>query len=226
MPKHGQAADPTILTDGYKVVMNELIGGIAGQAGQTHAANWLRDLYRHHGIGYALLEANSLYRNLQEGAATTYSAQRFAATWIGNLVNGMLSEDELAALSPIPIARGANQRQIAGDHYNKRPIQHWDFAIGNDLSYLGGQATKYVSRWRDKNGVVDLQKAMHFIEKMEEVHSQPPTPVSLSDYFTAQELGWHEQIVVAMIFSYERTLEPMFLRHAREALALLLDQQK
>jgi hypothetical protein len=225
MPKPGQAADPTVLTAGYRVVINELTSGTAGQAGQAHAANWLRDLYRHRNIGSQLLEQNSLYRQLLEGTCDKYAAQRFAATWISNLLDGVLTEDELNHMPPNPVPLSANERQVAGDHYNKRPIQHWDFAVGNDMSYLGGQATKYVSRWKDKNGVVDLQKAGHFIEKMIEVHSRPPTPVGLEDYFAAQQLGPQEQVIVAMIYAYERTLDVAFLRQAAEALRALVDQQ-
>jgi hypothetical protein len=227
MPKPGQAADPTILTEGYRVVMNDLMRGTAGQAGQAHAANWLRDLYRYRHIGNQLLEQNSLYRQLLEGTCNKYAAQRFAATWISNLVEGTLTDDELASAA-VTLGKpvGANDRQVAGDHYNKRPIQHWDFAIGNDMSYLGGQASKYVSRWKDKNGVVDLQKAGHFIEKMIEVHSKPPTPVGLEDYFAAQQLGPQEQVVIAMIHAYERTLDVAFLRQAAEALRALVDQQQ
>jgi hypothetical protein len=225
MSKPGQAADPTILTAGYRVVINELTSGTAGKAGQAHAANWLRDLYRHRHIGNQLLEQNSLYQQLLAGTCEKYAAQRFAATWISNLLDGVLTEDELNHMPPNSVPLGANERQVAGDHYNKRSIQHWDFAVGNELSYLGGQASKYVSRWKDKNGVTDLQKAQHFLQKMIEVHSKPPTPIGLTDYFAAQDLGWHEQIVIGMIFAYERTLDPALLRHAAEALQALLDQQ-
>lgn len=227
MPKYGQPDDPTILTSGYRTVHAELINGTAQKSGQAHAANWLRDLYRHRNIGNALLEQNSLYQSLQAGTCTAYAAQRMAAAWISNLIDGVLSEDEQGSQdAATPQNLSANDRQVAGDHYNKRPVQHWDFVVSHDFSYLGGQATKYVSRWRDKNGVVDLQKAMHFIEKMEEVHEKPPAPIDLGAYLTAQELGWEERIVVAMIYSYEQTLNPYFLRCAREALARLLDKQK
>ena len=58
----------------------------------------------------------------------------------------------------------ANDRQVGGDHY-KGDSQHWDWAWDNDLDYFQGQITKYVARWKDKNGIQDLQKAQHFLEK-------------------------------------------------------------
>lgn len=59
----------------------------------------------------------------------------------------------------------ANERQVAGDHYRRQRIQHWDYVAANGLDYFQGQITKYVSRWRDKGGVQDLEKAMHFLQK-------------------------------------------------------------
>ena len=65
----------------------------------------------------------------------------------------------------------ANDRQEGGTHYAK-PIQHWDYVIAQGLGYFEGQITKYVSRWRDKNGLEDLKKARHFLDKLiEEVEA-------------------------------------------------------
>ncbi len=62
----------------------------------------------------------------------------------------------------------ANKKQVAGLHY-RTGIQHWDFVVANDLDYFQGQITKYVCRWRKKNGVQDLEKAAHFLQKYIEV---------------------------------------------------------
>lgn len=58
----------------------------------------------------------------------------------------------------------ANDRQVGGSHYRAK-IQHWDFAWDNEMDYFQGQITKYVARWKNKNGLQDLQKAQHFLEK-------------------------------------------------------------
>lgn len=63
----------------------------------------------------------------------------------------------------------ANETQVGGIHYRKKSIQHWDYVAANDLDYFQGQITKYVSRWKDKNGLQDLRKAQHFLEKYIEV---------------------------------------------------------
>jgi Protein of unknwon function (DUF3310) len=58
----------------------------------------------------------------------------------------------------------ANDKQVAGDHY-KSSIQHWDYVVANELDYFQAQITKYVTRWKKKNGLTDLEKALHFLEK-------------------------------------------------------------
>ena len=59
----------------------------------------------------------------------------------------------------------ANSRQVGGTHYGKVGRQHWDVVADFGLDYFQGQITKYVMRWRDKNGIEDLRKAHHFLEK-------------------------------------------------------------
>lgn len=63
----------------------------------------------------------------------------------------------------------ANESQVGGTHYNKRQIQPWDYIVANDLGFLEGSIIKYVTRYRDKNGIQDLEKAKHFLEKLIEV---------------------------------------------------------
>jgi hypothetical protein len=57
-----------------------------------------------------------------------------------------------------------NETQIGGDHY-KSEYQHWDLVCDLGLHYLLANASKYVTRWRKKNGAQDLEKAEHYIKK-------------------------------------------------------------
>lgn len=59
----------------------------------------------------------------------------------------------------------ANDRQVAGSHYQAE-IQHWDFVLANDIPYLEAQVIRYLVRWRKKGGLVDLEKAKHYLEKL------------------------------------------------------------
>ena len=63
----------------------------------------------------------------------------------------------------------ANERQVGGDHYKTGGAELWDLFGPEALVFY---ALRYVSRWRKKNGVEDLQKARHIVEKMIEVAPQ------------------------------------------------------
>ena len=60
-------------------------------------------------------------------------------------------------------------KQVGGNHYNRKIIQPWDYISSNSLGFFEGNCVKYVSRWRDKGGVEDLRKAIHYLEKLIEI---------------------------------------------------------
>jgi len=55
-------------------------------------------------------------------------------------------------------------KQIGGNHYKAMKIQPLDFIIQNEIPYIEGNIIKYVSRYKAKNGLQDLEKAMHYLE--------------------------------------------------------------
>lgn len=63
----------------------------------------------------------------------------------------------------------ANDRQVGGQHYKGRDLEHWDWAEENGLGYLESAATKYISRWRSKDGLLGLEKSLHYTEKLLEL---------------------------------------------------------
>ena len=60
-----------------------------------------------------------------------------------------------------------NDYQIGGSHY-KGGYQHWDWIIELNMHYLFACATKYIIRWKDKNGIEDLRKAVHYLAKADD----------------------------------------------------------
>ena len=60
-------------------------------------------------------------------------------------------------------------KQVGGNHYSKLAIQPVEYINKNKLSYLQGNVIKYVTRYNDKNGVEDLQKAKHYIDLLIEL---------------------------------------------------------
>ena len=61
-------------------------------------------------------------------------------------------------------------RQVDGDHYKHMKIQPITFMLENELGYAEGAVIKYISRYKNKNGLADLDKAIHFIEMLKEHH--------------------------------------------------------
>ena len=59
--------------------------------------------------------------------------------------------------------------QVGGSHYKKYSIQPWDIIDCYNLNFYEGNVLKYLLRYRDKNGVEDLKKAKHYLEKLIEL---------------------------------------------------------
>ena len=53
--------------------------------------------------------------------------------------------------------------QVAGSHYKSLKIPPIEFIPANGIPFAEGRVSKYVTRWRDKGGLADLEKAKHFI---------------------------------------------------------------
>lgn len=90
----------------------------------------------------------------------------------------------------------ANDRQVGGSHYKKGGEEHWDrqwrlFGRG----YFVGCITKYVERYHEKNGVQDLEKAAHFLEKLIELEK------------AQQVVAAKEIIAAASVESYEEATQ-------------------
>lgn len=108
----------------------------------------------------------------------------------------------------------ANDKQVGGAHY-KGAVQHWDYAVAEfGTGYLKGQITKYVARWRKKNGVQDLEKALHFLQKLREVEHGARSNVSLLDVF-ANTLDSQDADIIGAVTVGD-------LRGAEEKLAALI----
>lgn len=58
------------------------------------------------------------------------------------------------------------QTQIGGDHYTKLKIQPMEYSMRNGLDPLQHTAIKYITRFRDKNGIEDLEKAIDCINML------------------------------------------------------------
>jgi len=66
-----------------------------------------------------------------------------------------------------------NSIQVGGSHYRTadgQGEQHWDRVYRlYGRGYFVGCATKYIERYHLKNGAQDLEKAIHFLQKLIEL---------------------------------------------------------
>lgn len=83
--------------------------------------------------------------------------------------------DAMQTFPEKPRIKVANDREIAGDHYQKLNIQPWDamqawMTPEQFKGFLVGNCIKYVARAGKKGGYrEDIEKAQHYLEKLLEV---------------------------------------------------------
>lgn len=56
--------------------------------------------------------------------------------------------------------------QVDGDHYKKLAIQPMEYSMNNKLDACQHTIIKYVTRFRDKGGIKDLEKARHVLDML------------------------------------------------------------
>jgi hypothetical protein len=58
------------------------------------------------------------------------------------------------------------EKKINPSHYTQGKIEVIDFILDQKMDYMTATITKYISRWRFKDGVCDLKKAQWFLNKL------------------------------------------------------------
>lgn len=71
-----------------------------------------------------------------------------------------------------PLNSSPLDKQVGGQHYKDLKIQPVEYIHANKIPFCEGNVIKYVSRWRDKGGIADLEKAKHFIELLIELEKK------------------------------------------------------
>lgn len=62
------------------------------------------------------------------------------------------------------------ETQVGGSHYKSKAIQPIQFIEANNLDFHEGNIVKYVTRWRVKNGLEDLEKARWYLDRLIEIN--------------------------------------------------------
>lgn|SRR5574337_122206 len=122
----------------------------------------------------------------------------------------------------------ANEHQVGGKHYTTGGMQHWDY-VQQVLhgEYLMGNVTKYVARHRKKNGMQDLDKAEHYLDKVIELHGEgrltPPRALGevalpadindlLAEFLATNTFNTEERAVMIMACAWRDETDLLDLR--------------
>lgn len=74
-------------------------------------------------------------------------------------------------MTPATPIKSPADYQVGGDHYRNKDVQPWT-AMESWMSpeefegFLRGNIIKYIARYRDKDGLKDVYKAKHYLERL------------------------------------------------------------
>lgn len=94
----------------------------------------------------------------------------------------------------------ALNEQPGGSHYKGKAIQPVQYIHANGIGYCEGNVIKYVSRWREKNGLQDLLKARHYIDLLIELEGLEKAEfgqLNTIDCRSAEQKGFNDPRTVA-----------------------------
>jgi Protein of unknwon function (DUF3310) len=64
---------------------------------------------------------------------------------------------------------GPGSTKVTGStHYKKLKIEPIEYIEENDLPFHEGEIVKYITRWRDKGGIKDLEKVEWYVHRLME----------------------------------------------------------
>ena len=121
----------------------------------------------------AIVETGTLMRQFQWKALGLFKIQKWRIHSKTN-TDTPAPQQELNAEETKPIQQEvkATDTQVGGNHYTKLAIQPMQYSMVNNLDALQHMIIKYVTRFRDKNGIEDLEKAKHCIDMLIEFEKE------------------------------------------------------
>lgn len=75
-------------------------------------------------------------------------------------------------------ASSALDRQPGGSHYKDMAIQPVEFITANNIPYREANVIKYACRHQNKNGLQDIEKAIHYLEMIKDEYCQTGSEAS------------------------------------------------
>jgi hypothetical protein len=118
------------------------------------------------------------YIKAHPNVTASYIAKKYdiSSSYAYKLKSMAEGEEDLFLPSPVPAPEPAPQTaldvQVGGDHYKKFPIQPVEFIHANGIPFIEGNIIKYIVRWREKNGIKDLEKVKHYVDLLIDLESR------------------------------------------------------
>jgi hypothetical protein len=126
---------------------------------------------------YLLKHPSASVTNLAKRIGVSYSyAYKLKQKVIAEIDNRLATPEQDAAMDAliatnqenggwqVTATTGALNVQVGGDHYKKMKIQPIEYIHANNLPFIEGNIVKYITRWREKNGLKDLEKVKHYVD--------------------------------------------------------------
>jgi len=100
----------------------------------------------------------------------TSKAKKGLSNALGSFIG--ITIDEIVVSGALDVddhAESALNTQIGGDHYKNLKIQPVQYIYANNIPFIEGCIIKYVTRWKNKGGIKDLEKIIHFTKLLIEM---------------------------------------------------------
>lgn len=127
----------------------------------------MSDWIKHDGEGCPVDSKVSVSVKLRDGRVGSYRADNLRWDHAG-IEGDVVKYIVIKELQPY----SALSKQVSGEHYKDASIQPIEYIHANELGFFEGNVIKYVTRWRNKNGLDDLEKAKHYIELLIELEGK------------------------------------------------------
>ena len=88
---------------------------------------------------------------------------------IGTNFSSNFESLELTELDVTSHGETALNTQVGGSHYKDMAIQPIEFTHKNNLNFCQGNVIKYITRYKNKNGIEDLKKVKHYVDLLIEL---------------------------------------------------------
>jgi hypothetical protein len=137
-----------------------------------------KSLLKTQGNNMSLAHKAVAYIKAHPNVTASYIAKKYdiSSSYAYKLKSMAEGEEDLFLPPPVPAPEPTPQTaldvQVGGEHYKKMKIQPVEFIHANGIPFIEGNIVKYIVRWREKNGIKDLEKVKHYVDLLIQLESR------------------------------------------------------